>query len=158
MPRQPLSKMAIGDKGYVVALRGGREFQQRLISQRLNVGAGIEVLHRGDTDGDQGPVAVRSGDSELTVGHGMAAKILVDNQVTIKDLQVGQRARVTGYATKDRDYRHKLLRMGMVKQAEFTLVRVAPLGDPVVIELRGMHLTLRKSEADGIAIEVITQP
>ena len=158
MPRQPLNTMATGDKGYVVALRGGREFQQRLISQSLNVGAGIEVLHRGDTDGNRGAVSVRSGDSELTVGHGMAARILVDNQVTIKDLQVGQRARITGYATQDRDYRHKLLRMGMVKQAEFTLVRVAPLGDPVVIELRGMHLTLRKSEADAIAIEVITPP
>jgi ferrous iron transport protein A len=34
-----------------------------------------------------------------------------------------------------------------------TLVRTAPLGDPIEIKVRGYHLTLRKSEADHILVE-----
>jgi ferrous iron transport protein A len=101
---------------------------------------------------------VSNGKSKIRIGRGMGSRIFVGDRVKVKDLQIGQCARVTGYVTSDRDYRHKLLRMGMVKQAEFKLVRVAPLGDPVVIELRGSNLTLRKAEADTIKIEVITSP
>ena len=152
---QPLSRMAVGQTGYVVALRGGRDFQRCIIALGLNVGSPIEVVAEAHTDTAGGPVVVLSGEGRLTIGGGMAAKILVGDRVKIRDLQIGQRARVSGYVASDRDYRHKLLRMGMVKQAEFTLVRVAPLGDPVVIELRGSNLTLRKTEADAIKIEVI---
>lgn len=155
---QPLSKMAKGQGGYVVAQRGGRDFQQRITSQGLSIGSKVEVVQNSNTGGNEGPVVIRSGETRLTIGRGMADKILVRDRVMIRDLQIGQRARVIGYATDDRDYRHKLLRMGMVKQAEFKLVRVAPLGDPVVIELRGSNLTLRKTEANAVEIEVIAQP
>jgi len=147
--------MATGQKGYVLALRGGREFQQRIIALGLNVGSRIEVAEANHTGTGGGPVVLLSGDARLTIGNGMAEKILVGDRVKIRDLQIDQHARITGYVTRDRDYRHKLLRMGMVKQAEFKLVRVAPLGDPVVIELQGSHLTLRKAEADAVEIEVI---
>ena len=73
----------------------------------------------------------------------------------IKDLSVGQTARVTGYGASDRAYRHKLLRMGLTKRAEFKLLRKAPMGDPLEIEIRGFNLTLRKAEADAVEIEVI---
>jgi len=48
----------------------------------------------------------------------------------IREMMVGASARVTGYDTTDRKYRQKLLQMGLVKQAEFTLVRLAPMGGP----------------------------
>lgn len=73
----------------------------------------------------------------------------------IKELSIGQTARVTGYASRDRAYRHKLLRMGLIKRAEFKLLRRAPMGDPVEIELRGFNLTLRTAEADALEVEVI---
>ena len=73
----------------------------------------------------------------------------------IQDMKVGQMARITGYAGDDRHYRHKLLRMGLVKRSEFKLLRRAPIGDPVEIELRGFNLTLRKAEADVLEIEII---
>ncbi len=155
LSNEPLSRMTVGQGGYVVALRGGRDFQQRVMGQGLNVGTRIEVVQ--NEEAREGPVVVRCGGSELTIGRGMADKVLVGDRVRIKDLQIGQCARVTGFVTSDRDYRHKLLRMGMVRQAEFILVRVAPLGDPVVIELRGTNLTLRKAEADAVEIEVVRQ-
>lgn len=79
----------------------------------------------------------------------------VVESMNIKDMQVGQTARVTGYVGVDRSYRHKLLRMGLIKRAEFKLLRRAPMGDPVEIELRGFNLTLRKAEADVLEVEIV---
>jgi len=71
----------------------------------------------------------------------------------IGELSVGQTARVTGYRQADRAYRHKLLRMGLTKGVHLRLVRRAPMGDPVELELRGFHLTLRKAEAEALEVE-----
>lgn len=72
----------------------------------------------------------------------------------IRDLEVNQTARVLGFEPGcDTVYRQKLLRMGLVKGSQFTLIRKAPLGDPVEIELGGFKLTLRKYEADVVRIE-----
>ncbi|MCK4311332.1 MAG: ferrous iron transport protein A [Candidatus Cloacimonetes bacterium] len=73
----------------------------------------------------------------------------------LKDIEVGSNVKVIGYTTKDRHYREKLLRMGLVKGAEFSITRKAPLGDPIEIKLKGFNLTLRKSEADALEVEVI---
>ena len=43
--------------------------------------------------------------------------------------------------------------MGMLVGSPLTLVRTAPLGDPLEIKLRGYHLTLRKTEAEHILVE-----
>lgn len=46
--------------------------------------------------------------------------------------------------------RHHLLDMGLTPQTEITLQKIAPMGDPVQIELRGYELTLRLEEARKI--------
>ena len=51
--------------------------------------------------------------------------------------------------------RHHLLDMGLTPQTEITLQKIAPMGDPVQIELRGYELTLRLEEARKIEIEEI---
>ena len=51
--------------------------------------------------------------------------------------------------------RHHLLDMGLTPQTEITLQKIAPMGDPVQIELRGYELTLRLEEARKIEIEGI---
>jgi Fe2+ transport system protein FeoA len=43
--------------------------------------------------------------------------------------------------------------MGLLAGTRVTLVRTAPLGDPLEIKLRGYNLTLRKSEAEHILVE-----
>jgi ferrous iron transport protein A len=73
----------------------------------------------------------------------------------LKDMKAGETGKVTGYTTPDRNYRQKLLRMGLVKGAEFTLTRMAPLGDPAEISICGSSLTLRKAEADALDVEKI---
>ena len=73
----------------------------------------------------------------------------------LREIEVGSNVRVIGYTTKDRHYREKLLRMGLVKGAEFSIIRKAPLGDPIEIQLKGFNLTLRKTEADALEVEEI---
>jgi ferrous iron transport protein A len=51
--------------------------------------------------------------------------------------------------------RRRLLDMGVVAGAEVEVKRVAPLGDPVEINVRGYDLALRKEEAAGIQVEVV---
>jgi ferrous iron transport protein A len=47
----------------------------------------------------------------------------------------------------------RLREMGLLAGTTLTLVRTAPMGDPIEIKVRGYHLTLRKSEADHILVE-----
>ena len=47
----------------------------------------------------------------------------------------------------------RLREMGLLQGTRVTLVRTAPLGDPIEIKLRGYHLTLRKSEAEHVLID-----
>lgn len=71
----------------------------------------------------------------------------------IRDLNPGERGRVAGFAPGDREYRRRLLAMGLTPGIEFELARVAPLGDPVEIRVRGTAVSLRKAEADMLQIE-----
>ncbi len=47
----------------------------------------------------------------------------------------------------------RLREMGLMPGTTVTLVRTAPLGDPLEIRVRGYHLTLRKSEAEHVLVE-----
>ena len=51
--------------------------------------------------------------------------------------------------------RHHLLDMGLTPKTEVTLQKIAPMGDPVQIELRGYELTLRLDEAQKITVEKV---
>jgi ferrous iron transport protein A len=47
----------------------------------------------------------------------------------------------------------RLREMGLLVGTRLTLIRTAPLGDPLEIKFRGYHLTLRKSEADHVIVD-----
>ena len=50
--------------------------------------------------------------------------------IGLGELTAGERGRVIGYQRGDRSYREKLLSMGLTPGTEFSVVRLAPLGDP----------------------------
>ena len=72
---------------------------------------------------------------------------------TIGTLKVGDRARVAGFAETGRGYRRKLLSMGLTPGVEVAIARVAPLGDPVEVRVRGFSLSLRREEAAALNVE-----
>lgn len=72
---------------------------------------------------------------------------------TISTLKVGDRARVAGFSATGSGYRRKLLSMGLTPGAEISITRLAPLGDPVEIRVRGFSLSLRREEAAALNVE-----
>jgi len=73
--------------------------------------------------------------------------------VKLRDLKVGESAVVVGYEGTDAAYRGRLLAMGLTKGSVLKLIEVAPLGDPVKVEVRGYALSLRKAEADVLNVD-----
>ena len=71
----------------------------------------------------------------------------------LSDVQPGTRGRIAFVSGKG-VVRKRLMEMGVTSNANFEVLRVAPLGDPVEIKLRGYCLSLRKSEAEHIEVEV----
>lgn len=71
----------------------------------------------------------------------------------LRDMKVGQKGRILGLAAADKVYRHRLISMGLLPGTEFIVSRIAPLGDPIEITVRGFALSLRKHEASILQIE-----
>jgi ferrous iron transport protein A len=73
----------------------------------------------------------------------------------LRDMAVGDKGRVTGLEKGNKSYRKKLLAMGLTPGTEFSVIRYAPMGDPVEISVRGFALSLRKDEAAALLVERI---
>jgi ferrous iron transport protein A len=67
-------------------------------------------------------------------------------------LAVGSKAVVRGFPKQGSAFL-RLREMGLMPGTAVTLIRTAPLGDPLEIKVRGYNLTLRKTEADQILVE-----
>ena len=74
-------------------------------------------------------------------------------QYHLGQLSVGEKAVIKGFVEGQKEYRAKLLAMGLTKGIELELTRVAPLGDPLEISIRGFSLSLRKAEASAVLVE-----
>ena len=74
-------------------------------------------------------------------------------QTTLNKLTSGQQGVVVG-VTGDGKIRRRLFDMGITPGATVLLRKVAPLGDPIEVTLRGYELSLRKSEAANVTVEV----
>lgn len=70
----------------------------------------------------------------------------------LSELATGQDAVIESVETRDVPLRKHILEMGLTPGVEVSLLKTAPLGDPLEILVRGYNLTLRKSEAENINI------
>lgn len=73
----------------------------------------------------------------------------------INDLVAGDRVRLVNFGTTDVVYRRRLLSLGVTRGVDVLIVRVAPLGCPLQVDVRGTSLTLRKEEAAELEWERI---
>ena len=71
---------------------------------------------------------------------------------TLKDIKVGQTANVIR-VHGDGPVRRRIMDMGITKGVEIYVRKVAPLGDPMELNLRGYELTLRKADADMVEVK-----
>ncbi len=69
--------------------------------------------------------------------------------MTLDKMQIGSTATVTAVRGEG-ELRCRLLDMGIIPGTEITLTKIAPMGDPLELRLRGYVLTLRKEDAANI--------
>jgi ferrous iron transport protein A len=176
----PLSKTRVGDRVRIVSLNCG-ESNNRLMGMGLMPDMVLEIVSCTPT----GSVIVALQDQRLGLGAEMAQQIQVIDETQpfgeypnsspirmaimqttpkttlngspkLRGAAIGSRLRVIGYEPTARDYKRKLLSMGLTPGTELRVTRHAPLGDPTEIEVRDFHLSLRKDEADALIVEPIS--
>ena len=177
--RLPLAMTAVGDRVWVVQIKGGHRMVRRLTDVGILASSEITVISRTES----GSVIVALQGCRIGLGAGMAHQVVVttvEQEVTrsvadqqsaqsvkgevsmpittlnLGALTVGQSGRIVGYEKGSRAYREKLLAMGLTPGTHFTLTRQAPMGDPIEIEVRGFKLSLRKGEAATLQVETLT--
>ena len=71
---------------------------------------------------------------------------------TLKDLSIGQTGCITKIGTTGA-LKQRFMDMGITKGTEVKVMKIAPLGDPIEIEIRGYNLSVRKADAEKIEIK-----
>ncbi|MFH7243782.1 MAG: ferrous iron transport protein A [Spirulina sp.] len=175
--RLPLTMMAIGDRVWIVEIKGGHRMVRRLTDLGLTQGSEITIVSRTES----GSVIVGFQGCRIGLGAGISHRVLVTTTqreisptatrpapaqpvngdlimpepLHLGALAVGQSGHIVGYENAHRAYREKLLSMGLTPGTHFTVTRQAPLGDPIEVEVRGYKLSLRKGEAAALKVELL---
>ena len=71
---------------------------------------------------------------------------------TLKDIATGRTVKVSRLGGEGA-VRRRIMDMGITKGTEIYVRKVAPLGDPIEVNVRGYELSLRKAEAENILVE-----
>jgi ferrous iron transport protein A len=110
---------------------------------------------------DQGTVICQVGHTQVVLSREIAQQIFVQAvaipvavEMTLDKLKPGQKAQVLRFASDEGDI-FILQEMGITHHEIIELVRVAPLGDPIEIRIRGYELSLRRQQARQIFVELI---
>ncbi len=71
---------------------------------------------------------------------------------TIGDMKIGETAKVARLHGEGA-VKRRIMDMGLTKGAQVTVRKVAPLGDPIELTVRGYELSIRKDEAAKVEVE-----
>lgn len=75
------------------------------------------------------------------------------NGMKLADLNIGSSGKITALTGLSNDVRKKLMVMGLLPNTEVKVIRRAPMGDPLQIEVRGVSLAVRNNIAQSIEVE-----
>ena len=71
--------------------------------------------------------------------------------MTLNDVEVGASCTVTKLNDSG-EIRRRIMDMGITKDAVISVTKIAPLGDPIDVTVRGYHLSLRREDAANIEV------
>lgn len=147
-----LQNLQIGQSYIVQDCHLTDEIRKHLAHLGLNLGVEIRIISKTKANAifqiRSSRIALDQGIIEALV---LVEKPMNDETISLSDLAVG----TTGIVTEIwaiGELRRRLMDMGITKNTQVYLKKVAPLGDPIEITLRGYELTLRKSEAQMIGV------
>ena len=72
--------------------------------------------------------------------------------MTFPQVEVGKKYKLIDYSKLDKTSRKKCLALGLLKGTLFKIIREAPFGDPVQINVRGYEITMRKEDFENLEI------
>ena len=72
--------------------------------------------------------------------------------MTLRDLKVGESGVIAKVNTTGA-LKQRFMDMGLTKNVEVKIIKIAPLGDPIELEVRGYNLSIRKEDAQNIEIK-----
>lgn len=176
----PLTALSAGQESHVIRCDAGDAGRVFLDERGVRPGASLMVLATADDS-----LLVQVGEAHVSLARTLAETVLVEKappqavalapvrsdleekredagpqdvpaRVSLHELKVGQRGIVVRVGGQG-PVRRRMMDMGLVSGAEVKVVRVAPLGDPVEFEVKGYSLSLRKSEAQNIIVEVTAE-
>ena len=154
----PLADATPGRALVIAALGGGADPARRLRDLGLAEGRELAVVQQRE----EGGVLVAVGEGRLALDAETAERVCVRDAVDpapalrLWDLKPGDRARVRGLREGAPAYRAKLLAMGLLPGTVVEVLRMAPLGDPVELRVRGYQLSLRRAEAEVLELDEVT--
>ena len=74
--------------------------------------------------------------------------------ISLSEVELKTRVKVAEIALESK-VRRRIMDMGIVKGTEIVVTGKAPMGDPIELQVRGYALSLRKSEAKDIMVELV---
>ena len=75
--------------------------------------------------------------------------------MSLREVKRGETVQVSRFKGISEDLRRRLIELGMTCGSRVTVCGEAPLGDPIVLEVKGCRIALRKKEAEGIEVKTI---
>ena len=156
----PLSMANQGEPNIIKKV-GGKD-DVRSFLEKLGFVVGGTVMVISETNGN---LIVNVKDSRVAIGKEMANKIMVqcksglreynmkegEKEMTLKDVACGQTVKVTKL-TGEGPVKRRIMDMGITKGVEIYVRKVAPLGDPIEVTVRGYELSIRKADAQMIEV------
>ena len=85
----------------------------------------------------------------------MKNRKLAKNLCYLSELKIGEKAVIEKIEVVGQTFRQRLFEMGITEGVVVSIKKIAPLGDPVGVEIRGYELCVRKSELKKICARVI---
>lgn len=136
----------------IVSIDLPEESQRHLSNLGINVGTVVKMVSK-----TKNSAIIMLKSSRLAFDQSILSKIDVSEAqenvetIPLSKLKVGEFAYVdTIFALNE--VKRRLMDMGLTRHTKLYLRKVAPLGDPIEISLRGYELTLRKSEAQMVSV------
>lgn len=154
---QKLAEVAPNQTFIVKKVAAPTEVQKHLQNLGLLPGSQVVLLK---SKGQDGIVLVQN--TRLALDQSILAAIFVEPAVekseilSLDQLAVGDKGKVIKIFGEGA-VKRRLMDMGLTKNVLLTVRKLAPLGDPIEINLRGYELSLRKSEAEYILVALIKE-
>lgn len=156
---QTLAEVKEKGKYIVTDILGEPLFLRRLAEMGMVVSSNLTVISI--SQNGSGLVIFLRG-QRLALSYSLASSILVkgineleeSKVLPLSRLETGQSA-IVGKIIGDRPVRKRLMDMGLTKNTVIKVLRVAPLGDPIELLLRGYKLSIRKQEADFVMVREV---